>query len=73
MEIEGVNEATARTHMTQGDHRRATNYQYYTRQVWGLAKNFHIAVDTTLGDDYALQTILGALQVLKNRTEKAKA
>ena len=48
-------------------------WKFYTRQVWGRAKNFHIAVDTTLGDDYALQTILGALQALKNRTEKAKA
>ena len=70
MEIEGVNEATARLHMTQGDHRRATNYQYYTRQVWGLAKNFHIAVDTTLGDDYALETILRALKALKGREEQ---
>lgn len=71
MEIEGVNEETARLHMTQGDHRRATNYQYYTRQVWGLAKNFHIAVDTTLGDDYALETILQALRALKGRVEQA--
>ena len=69
MDIEGVNECTARLHMTQGDRRRATNYQYYTRQVWGLAKNFHIAVDTTLGDDYALETILQALKALKGRQE----
>lgn len=69
MDIEGVNESTARLHMTQGDRRRATNYQYYTRQVWGLAKNFHIAVDTTLGDDYALETILQALKALKGRQE----
>ena len=52
--------------MAKGDRKRAIYYQYYTRHVWGLARNAHIAVDTTLGYDYARETIVGALEQLQN-------
>ena len=59
-------EATAHAQIEQGDRKRATNYQYYTREIWGHAKNFHLAIDTTFGDDYALDMILSALHALQN-------
>ena len=45
MEYDRCDAAAARTIMAKGDRRRAIYYQYYTRRVWGLARNFHLAVD----------------------------
>lgn len=67
MEYDHTDAASARASMTRGDHKRATYYQYYTRRVWGLARNFHIAVDTTLGYDYAQRVITDALQALQDK------
>ena len=66
MEYDHTDVAGARAAMAKGDRKRAIYYQYYTRHVWGLARNAHIAVDTTLGYDYARETIVGALQQLQN-------
>lgn len=66
MEYDHCDAAGARAIMAKGDAKRASYYQYYTRHVWGLARNFHIAVDTTLGYDYARETIAGALKTLQN-------
>ena len=66
MEYDHCDAAGARASMAKGDRKRATYYQYYTRRVWGLARNFHIAVDTTLGYDYARETIAGALRTLQD-------
>ena len=38
----------------------------FVRRVWGLARNFHLAVDTTLGYDYARETIAGALKTFQS-------
>ena len=57
MDTYGLDEETAHAQIEQGDRKRATNYQYYTREIWGHAKNFHLAIDTTFGDDYALDMI----------------
>ena len=45
MEYDRCDAAAARAIMAKGDRRRAIYYQYYTRRVWGLARNFHLAVD----------------------------
>ena len=45
MEYDRCDAAAARAIMAKGDRRRAVYYQYYTRRVWGLARNFHLAVD----------------------------
>lgn len=66
MDTYGLDEETAHAQIEQGDRKRATNYQYYTREIWGHAKNFHLAIDTTFGDDYALDMILSALHALQN-------
>ena len=66
MEYDRCDAAAARAIMAKGDRRRAVYYQYYTRRVWGLARNFHLAVDTTLGYDYARETIAGALKTLQS-------
>ena len=66
MEYDHCDAAGARAIMAKGDAKRASYYQYYPRRVWGLARNFHIAVDTTLGYDYARETIAGALKTLQN-------
>lgn len=66
MEYDHCDAASARTIMIKGDHNRAMYYQYYTRRVWGLARNFHLAIDTTLGYDYARETIAGTLKTLQN-------
>ena len=52
MELEQLDEAAAKTRIAQEDRRRATNYQYYTRRVWGLGKNYHLKLDTGLGEEY---------------------
>jgi len=66
MEYDHCDAAGARASMAKGDRKRATYYQYYTRRVWGLARNFHISVDTTLGYDYARETIAGALRTIQD-------
>ena len=34
------------------ERRRADNYHYYTRQIWGASANYHLSLDTALGYDY---------------------
>lgn len=65
MELEQLDEAAARTRIAQEDRRRATNYQYYTRRVWGLGKNYHLTLDTGLGEEYVQTCIEAALKALE--------
>ena len=34
--------------MEQLDKRRASHYKYYTDQVWDLAENYHLCLDSSL-------------------------
>lgn len=65
MELEQLDEAAAKTRIAQEDRRRATNYQYYTRRVWGLGKNYHLTLDTGLGEEYVQTCIEAALEALE--------
>ena len=65
MELEQLDEAAAKTRIAQEDRRRATNYQYYTRRVWGLGKNYHMTLDTGLGEEYVQTCIEAALEALE--------
>ncbi len=65
MELEQLDEAAAKTRIAQEDRRRATNYQYYTRRVWGLGKNYHLTLDTGLGEEYVQTCIEAALKALE--------
>ena len=35
---------------------------YYTHQPWGLSKNYHLTLDTSLGDDFVLDSICKGLK-----------
>lgn len=65
MELEQLDEAAAKTRIAQEDRRRATNYQYYTRRVWGLGKNYHLTLDTGLGEEYVQTCVEAALKALE--------
>lgn len=65
MELEQLDGAAAKTRIAQEDRRRATNYQYYTRRVWGLGKNYHLTLDTGLGEEYVQTCIEAALKALE--------
>ena len=65
MELEQLDETAAKTRIAQEDRRRATNYQYYTRRVWGLGKNYHLTLDTGLGEEYVQTCIEAALKALE--------
>lgn len=65
MELEQLDETAAKTRIAQEDRRRATNYQYYTRRVLGLGKNYHLTLDTGLGEEYVQTCIEAALKALK--------
>ena len=65
MEKEHLNEKDARQKILQNDRRRADNYRYYTRRIWGLAKNYDLTVDTGLGEDTVTALVLKTLETLK--------
>lgn len=37
--------------------KRADYYHYYTHRLWGIAGNYHLTLDTSLGRDYVLNSI----------------
>ena len=48
----GETEETPEKRLKDKDRRRATYYQYYTDQKWGVAKNYHLSLNSgTLGID----------------------
>ncbi len=51
METEHLSEQQARQKIRQVDRSRADHYRYYTNQIWGMAANYHLCVDTSLGYD----------------------
>lgn len=42
-------EAAARIHRM--DKMRKENYHYYTKQVWGMADNYDICIDSSVGEE----------------------
>lgn len=44
----GEDAATAKSMLKQRDDRRKVHYKHYTGMAWGLAKNYHLTLDSSL-------------------------
>ena len=42
------------------------DYRYYTRRIWGMSGNYQICIDTSLGEDYVLNTVLDLVKKCKS-------
>lgn len=60
-----LTEKDAKNLILKEERRRADNYHYYTRQIWGASANYHLSLDTSLGYDYVMDVILGTSKRLK--------
>lgn len=49
MDTESMNEEAARRKIRHMDKQRADHYRYYTNQIWGMAANYHLCMDTSFG------------------------
>lgn len=49
-----TDEKAARHHIQQTDKQRADNCT-----IWGASANYHLCIDTSLGEDYVENLILG--------------
>lgn len=67
---DNLDEKGAKHKIEQTDHRRADNYRYYTRRIWGMSGNYQMCIDTSLGEEYVLDTIIA---LLKKHIEKEEA
>ena len=46
VEVYGETEVAIEKRIRDKDKRRAVYYEFYTGQTWGLAENFHVALDS---------------------------
>lgn len=51
MRTEGLSKEAAAKRLRQMDRQRAEHYRYYTNQIWGMAANYHICIDTSFGEE----------------------
>ena len=65
MSKKNLTEKEAKNLILKEERRRADNYHYYTRQIWGASANYHLSLDTALGYDYVMDVILGTSKRLK--------
>lgn len=65
MSKKNITEKEAKNLILKEERRRADNYHYYTRQIWGASANYHLSLDTSLGYDYVMDVILGTSKRLK--------
>lgn len=63
-----TDEKTAKHHIQQTDKQRADNYRYYTHTIWGASANYHLCIDTSLGEDYVENLIVGLVDRIKADT-----
>ena len=52
MERTDLSEKEAKSSIHKEDRRRADNYHYYTRKIWGSSANYHLSLDTDFGMDF---------------------
>lgn len=62
MKTEHLTYEDAKSKILQMNQKRSDNYHYYTHQPWGLARNYHLTLDTSMGEDYVLNTICEGLK-----------
>ena len=65
MSKKNLTEKEAKNLILKEERRRADNYHYYTRQIWGAPANYHLSLDTSLGYDYVMDVILETAKRLK--------
>lgn len=65
MRTEGFDEKEARRRLRQTDRTRAAYYQYYTNRTWGAAWNYHLCIDTSLGEARAQELIAQSFQQMQ--------
>ena len=64
MSREGLTEEKARQKIRQTDQHRAEYYHYYTRRPWGSAPNYHLCLDTRMGEAFIQDTVIKAAHTL---------
>lgn len=64
MKRESLDEKQAKQKIQQTDQRRADYYHYYTRRAWGLAANYHLSLDTSMGEEYVKEAVVKAAKTL---------
>ena len=60
-----LTEKDAKQLILREERRRADNYHYYTREIWGASANYHLSLDTSLGYDYVLDVIMQTAKKMK--------
>ena len=66
VELYGVEERRVEQYVREKDRTRARHYEYYTDQVWGDRKNYHLCVNSgRFGIDKSVQLILQALKLVE--------
>lgn len=65
MDTEHLTREAAKKKLRQMDRQRAEHYRYYTNQIWGMAANYHICIDTSLGYESIERIVDEALQAMK--------
>lgn len=73
MRRESMEEKEARVHVQQIDRQRADNYRYYTRQIWGMASNYDICLDTSMGAEFAEKLILELVDKMRAERKETAA
>lgn len=64
MKAESLNHDDALWKVRQTDRRRADNYRYYTRRIWGHSRNYDLTVNTEIGPE-AVQDVICRMMELK--------
>lgn len=67
MRTEGFEEKEARRRLRQTDRRRAAYYQYYTNHTWGAAWNYHLCIDTSMGEERAREMIAQSFRQMREQ------
>lgn len=63
METENLSAEAALQKIRKMDLRRSGNYRYYTGQIWGLAKNHDLTLDTSMGAENVQKILTDILKV----------
>lgn len=61
MQRDNLTAQLAEEKIVKEEKRRSVNYHHYTRQIWGFAGNYDVAVDSSLGIDLIEQIIRDTL------------
>lgn len=60
---QNISEGEAKATVQKNEKLRADNYRYYTRRMWGAARNFDLSLNTDLGEEYIENCIRSAMKL----------